>query len=141
MIASTSPSWTPLVTVTDARAPSAPARPPALPPAAGSALPPAVTLCWWRRRSLMKPPLTLGSLHPQGPHPLEVKSAETPLWPPPVPHEGAATPKTCRDATWRAGTPSVCHRLRPAAVSSASHRKPGRRHWNRHRNLIHMKVD
>lgn len=128
--ASTSPCWTPLLTATDAPAPSAPAPPPAPPPVAGSAPPPAVTRCWWRRRSWTRPQSTLGSRHPRGPLPLGVKSVETPPLPPPVLHGGAVTQRTCKDATSRVET--LRHKLHPAAVSSASHRKPGRRHWNRY---------
>lgn len=128
--ASTFRCWTPSLTATDALAPSAPAPLPAPPPAAGSAPPPAVTPCWLRRRSWTRPQLTLGSCRPQGPLPPGVKSVETPPLPPPVLHGGAVTQRTCKDATSREAI--LLRKLHPAAVSSASHRKPGRRHWNRY---------
>lgn len=136
---STSPCWTPLLTATDAPAPSAPALRPAPPPVAGSAPPPAATPCWWRRRNWTRPRSTSGSRRPRDLLLPGVKSVETPPWLPPVPHGEAVTQRTCRDATLRVETPSLCHKFHPAAVSSASHRKPGRRHWNRWRRWLHIR--
>ena len=79
----------------------------------------------------MMPPSTLGSRHPRGRLRPGARSVETPPWTHPVTPGGAATQRICRDATWMVETPSLCHKLRPAAVSLASPRKPGRHRWNR----------
>lgn len=129
--ASTFPCWTLSPTETDALAPSARAPPPARPPAGGSARPPAATPCWWRRRSSTRRRSALGSHRPPGRRRQEVRSAETPHWPLPALLGGAVTQRNCRGTTWREGTRPLSRKLRPAAVSSASRRRPGRRRWSR----------
>lgn len=129
--ASTSPCWTLLVTVTNAPALSAQAPPPARPHVAGSVPPPAATRYWWKKRSWMKAPSTLGCRLPPGLHPPVGRSAGTPPWLPRAPRAGAATQTTFKDASWMVENPTPRCMASTTAVSSASHRKPGRHHLNR----------
>lgn len=134
--ASTFHCWIPLPTVTDALALRVPA-PPLVPLHEGGSAPlPAVIPCWWKRKMWTMLQWTLHTHHPQGPHPLGVKSVETHLLPPAIQGE-AVTQMICKDATLRLETPSTWLGYRLSVVSSASHRKPGRHHWGRWSLEVH----
>lgn len=139
--ASTSPCWTPSPTGTDARAPSAPVLPPVPPPEDGLALPPAATPCWWRTRSLMRPPSVSGCLHLPGLRHLGGRNEETLRWLLLARHGEEVTLRNCRGAIWRVETSPLTHKVQPPAVNWASLRKPGRSPWNRWDGSFSSNID
>ncbi len=127
----TCPCWTLTVMSWQGQVPSVPA--PALLPVPhlvdGWVQLPAVILSWWRRTSSTKLLPTSAYRPPHAPRLLGAKSAGTPHWPPPAPPAEAATPRISSPSRILE-KPRLSLRL-PRAVSSTSHRRPGRPLWNR----------